>query len=361
MNLRNALIKFFTVVSLSVGSMGLAADGAPTLSIVYTAPHPVINDIILGFKEVVTRDYPAAKFTERHAEGRPEQYGAVVLAAIGDRPQVLVPITTPITKLAVDGARRRIPVVFMGVTDPVGAGVAVSIEKPEVSTGSSDLCPFSALLELARKTLPNAKSLGLPYNPTDQPAVFGRSQLISIAPKYGFTIVDRQVTAASELSTVVKGLAQGVDGVIIAADNLMMENPAAVASSAREQGKPTFACDKASVEAGAVAGVGVEYKDVGRLAGERAVRVLKGESAGSIPVAVLSSGSIVINKRAACAFDLPIARSVDRAGTVVLHFAEECPPARAPDTVGTGIYWLVGGGAGICVLILLLRRRKKHS
>jgi putative ABC transport system substrate-binding protein len=241
----------------------------PKIGIVYTAPHPVMNLVIEGFKEVVAKARPNAVFFERHADGRPEQYGTAVLAAIGANPDLLVPITTPITKVAVEQARGRIPIVFIGVTDPVGAGVARSLEKPELATGSSDLCPFASLLAISRELFPAAKTLGLPYNPSDQPAVFGRSQLIALAPKYGFKVIDRQVTSPSELPTEVRGLAGRVDAVIIAADNLMMENPAAVASSALAGGRPTLACDSGSVKAGAVAGVSVNYRKVGELAGQR--------------------------------------------------------------------------------------------
>ncbi|HEY9713509.1 MAG TPA: ABC transporter substrate binding protein, partial [Chroococcales cyanobacterium] len=124
-----------------------AAD-QPRIDIVYTSPHPVINEIIKGFKSAVQKAYPKAEFIERHANGRPEEYSATVLAAINDRPMLLAPITTPITTLAVEQARGSVPIVFMGVTDPVGAHVANSIDKPGIATGSSDLCPFAALLDV---------------------------------------------------------------------------------------------------------------------------------------------------------------------------------------------------------------------
>jgi ABC-type uncharacterized transport system substrate-binding protein len=48
-----------------------AQTANPRIGIVYTAPHPVINDIIAGFKEAILRSYPGAVFTERHAKGVP--------------------------------------------------------------------------------------------------------------------------------------------------------------------------------------------------------------------------------------------------------------------------------------------------
>ena len=303
------LVGFTTMPSNAVMAAG---KQNPKIGIVYTSPHPLINDIIAGFKAVVLHTYPKATFFERHANGRTEEYGTTVSSAIGAQVDLLAPITTPITRLTIDQSRGKIPVVFMGITDPVGAGFAKSLQKPVVATGSSDLCPFAGMLNLVRQTLPKAKTLGLPYNPSDQPAVFGRSQLLALAPKYGFTITDQQVTSASELSTQVRGLATRVDAVLIGADNLMLENPSAVASAAAEAGKPTFSCDEPSVKAGAVAGIGVDYHKVGELAGGLAVKVLGGAKPGDLPVAVLSVGAVSINKEAACRARLTLPAAITR-------------------------------------------------
>jgi putative ABC transport system substrate-binding protein len=299
---------------------------APKIGIVYTQPHPVINEIIAGFKAVVLGTYPNTIFIEKHADGRPEQYGTAVLATINANPDIVAPITTPITKLAVEQARGRIPIVFMGVTDPVGAGVARSIDAPQIATGSSDLCPFASLLDVTRTVLPTAKVLGLPYNPTDEPAVFGRSQLLALAPAHGFSVVDRQITSATELSTEIRNLALRTDAIIIAADNLMMENPTAVSEAALEAAKPTFACDSASVKAGAVAGVSVQYRQVGELAGKRAIDVLKGMNAGSLPVAVLNSGGIAVDLKASCLARVKLPQALITDATDVFDKDYKCNP-----------------------------------
>jgi putative ABC transport system substrate-binding protein len=354
-----ALLAMASMVQFSPAA-GQEPKSQPKIGIVYTAPHPLMNEVIAGFKDVVTKAKPNASFFERHAEGRPEQYGTAVLATIAANPDLLAPITTPITKIAVEQARERIPIVFMGVTDPVGAGVVRSIQNPELSTGSSDLCPFASLLDISRQLLPNAKTIGLPYNPSDQPAVFGRSQLIELAPKYGFQVIDRQVTSASELPTVVRGLAGQVDAVIIAADNLMMENPAAVVSSALAAGKPTLACDSTSVKSGAVAGVSVNYRQVGELAGQRAVEVLNGKPAGSLPVAVLDSGGIAINLKAACQARIELPKQL------VAKAADVIEPDFRCDGLAMPLWWAALGLIAVTVSFVLFlwgRRRKKivHS
>lgn len=315
---RLSLLTVLLCAACGEAKRGSSTD-APRIAIVYTAPHPVINEIIAGFKEVVTARFPSAEFRDQHANGRPEEYSAAVLASLSGQPSLLAPITTPIAKIAVEESRGRVPVVFMGVTDPVGAGVARSLERPGLATGSSDLCPFQALLSIAHDLLPRGRVLGLPYNPSDEPAVFGRKRLMELAPAHGFSVVDRQVTSRDELPADVRGLAQRTDAIIIAADNLMMENPDVVVASSESERRPVFACDATSVEKGAVAGVSVSYRDVGRAAGRLAVRVLQGEAPDTLPIAVLSSGGIVVNKRAACtarvtldsSFMARVARTID--------------------------------------------------
>jgi len=102
------------------------------------------------------------------------------------------------------------------------------------------------------------------------------------------------------VDTVQAGFMTKDLAILIGPDNLMMENPDLVASAAQLEGRATFGCDATSVEKGAVAGVSVQYRDVGRAAGELAVKVLKGAKPGTLPVAVLDSGGVIVNKKAAC-------------------------------------------------------------
>jgi putative tryptophan/tyrosine transport system substrate-binding protein len=328
---------------------------APKIGIVYTSPHPVINEIIDGFKETVLRQFPNAQFVERHANGNESEYTGAVLSVLSQHPTLLVPITTPISKIAVEEARGKTPIVFLGVTDPVGAGIVDSLEIPKKSTGSSDLCPFDALLSITHQLLPNAKVLAIPYNPSDQPAVFGLGRIRTLAPKFGFTVIDRQVTSRDELSTEVRGVSSRADAVLLAADNLMMENPGLVASAASSEGKPVFACDATSVQKGAVAGVSVKYRDVGRAGGELAVRVLNGAVPGSLPVAVLSSGGLIVNRQAACESGVALSPAVISGATVV-NANYVCTTGKKLIAIGPMLWIIIAAAVGLTLIILLRRR-----
>ena len=326
-----------------------AAVNAPLIAIPYRAPHPVIDSIIVGFQNVVRETYPDARFLIRHSGGNEAEYGNTVAAALQASPVLLAPITTPIAIIAEKEARQRTPIVFMGVTDPVGAGLAASIERPGWSTGSSDLCPFEPLLQLTRTLFPQARTLALPYNPSDQPARFGREQLQALAPELGFEVIDRQVTSASELRFNVTALAGQADVLVIAADNILMENPRLVSDAATQAGTPTVACDVVSVREGAVAGVSVNYREVGEAAGMRAVRVLRGEPAGSIPVGVLRTGEIALNLEAACRVGIEIDAELIARATIVENVDFDCATVGRIDERRAWI-WLAIAGLVITIL-----------
>lgn len=293
-------------------AVGQQTKSGPKIGIVYTTPFPLMNEVIARFKEVVTKAIPNAAFFERHADGRKENYRIAVSEAIDANPDLLVTITTPITKLAKEQTRGRIPIVFIGVTDPVGAGVV-----GDRVTGSSDPCFFPELLQMARQVLPKAETIGLPYDPSDEPAIFSRRELIKLAKDYNFRVIDRQVKSVDELPEKVRDLASRVDVIVIAADNLMMANARAVVSSALKAGKLVLACDSGSVEAGAVAAFSVNYRQEAELAGQLAVEVLNGRPPEKSSLMVPDLGEMVMDLTAARKAKVP-KEGIDAATQVFL-------------------------------------------
>jgi putative ABC transport system substrate-binding protein len=353
----NAMLarKLISVV-LSIGFIPALAQQTPNVSvpakrivIVYTEPHPVINQIVGGIKEEILATYPSAQIIERHANGDRSQYSSTVLDALRRQPDLLIPITTPMAQIAVEEARGRIPIVFAGVTDPIGSGVARSIDRPEIATGSSDLCPYQQLLEVVKTGMPHAKRLGVAYDPTDEPAVFGLNQLSKIAHDAGYDLQTKQVTSRDEIRTQVLALAQGVDAILISSDNLMMENPDLVAQAAAERHVPVFACDSASVSKGAVAGVSVSYTDVGRAAGRLAVAVLSGKQPGTLPVSVLATGEKSVNMKAACDAGVMLPQSFIASAATIYNKDYVC---RTSSHISYGV--LVGFGLSIGLVFLIL-------
>ena len=275
--------------------------GKPTkIGIILTEPHPVLNTIAEAYKTRVREFIPDVVFVERHANGSKAQYPATVRAVIAEGVDLLAPLTTPMSIEALSQAQGKIPVVFLGVTDPVGAGLVNSLELPGKCTGVSDNPPMEGVVDLVREILPNAKTIGIPYDPKDQPGVTTANRAVEAAKDRGLKAELRPVTSENELRAAVRALASQQDAIVIGMDNLMMKNAGIIAETAKDQGKPLFAADDKSVEMGAVAGVGVDYKDVGNIGADISIRILKEKlQPGTIPVATLKTGQKFSNIKSA--------------------------------------------------------------
>jgi putative ABC transport system substrate-binding protein len=211
------------------------------------------------------------------------------------RPDALATITTPVSQQALKNAPKSLPVIFVGSTDPVGSGLARTLEKPELATGVSDVPPLEKTLAVIRQVVPSAKRIGFPYSPNEEPAQYSRRRVEELAQKYGFSIDARAVTNIDQLPSLVRSMVRSDDVLLVGADNGMFKAAPMLTKIAMDAHKPFFAADSSSVKAGAVAGVTVDYTQVGVAGAQMVKRVLRGEKAGEIPVALMTEGQLEVN------------------------------------------------------------------
>ena len=289
------------LLSCSRANRPAQSPGAVKIGVVYLSQHELISQIIEGFREQMKSEMRAKPYEiiEKHANGDMTALSPTVNGLLSEKLSLIAPISTPVSQVTLKNAPPSLPVMFLGVTDPVGAGIVKSLDKPELSTGVIDLPPFGKILELIRQLVPEAKSIGFPYSPDEQPAIFSRDQIMKLAPQYGFTVNAKPVSSADELASVVRSLAKNNDVVFTGADNKMFDQAPQVAKICLDSHKPFFAGDSTSIKAGAVAGYSVDYRAVGREGAKLAARILNGERAGNIPVKLLTEGNLEVNESSA--------------------------------------------------------------
>jgi len=271
------------------------------IGVVYLSQHELISQIVDGFREQMKIEMKGRPYEiiERQANGDMTGLSSMVNGALSQQLSLIAPISTPVSQVSLKNAPSSVPICFLGVTDPVGAGLVRSFDKPELSTGVVDLPPFGKILELTRRLVPNAKSIGFPYSPDEQPALFSRDEIVRLAPQYGFTVDARPVNSLDELAAVVRILANKNDVILTGADNKMFDQAAQVAKISLDAGKVFLAGDSTSIKAGAVAGYSVDYRLVGREGAKLAARILNGGKAGSLPVKLLTDGNLELNETSA--------------------------------------------------------------
>jgi putative ABC transport system substrate-binding protein len=243
---------------------------------------------------------------------------ATELASQG--PDVIVAITTPMAQSVAKFA--RCPVVFGAVTDPVGAGLVSSLDKgEEMVTGTSDAWPYEDQLKLIRKISPNAKRLGVLYNPGEAASQYGIKQIRHYGPALGFELVEGSVSSTGEVYPVAQNLAGRVDALFLSSDNTVIGGVAAAVKVAVEHKIPLYVGDSGTVEKGGLAAVSVGYADLGTQTGKLVARSLNGER--GIPTFVGRGSEVYINKKAAELMGVTVPEEVLRNATKVYEEIKE--------------------------------------
>lgn len=295
------LIAGSLLVASSLSSAFVQADAS--VAITQIVEHPSLDAIRQGVKdELAERGYVVGKnlnWNYESAQGSPATAAQVAKKFAGDAPDVIVAITTPSAQTAVSAAR-GIPIVFSAVTDPVGAKLVKALDKPSRwVTGTTDMLPMGKHMDLVKKIVPNAKAIGVIFNPGEANSVSSVQMVHDTAPARGMKVVEAAATKSSDVLASARSLVGKVDAIYLPIDNTVISALEAVLKVAEQSNIPVITGDTDSVNRGAIAAVGFDYYQVGRQTGVIVSRILKGESPQNIPVEGISTMDLVINPAAA--------------------------------------------------------------
>lgn len=305
-------------------TMIAAPASAKDVSVAVTAivEHPALDAARDGVKDALAaagyKEGENLKFTYQSAQGNPATAAQIARQFIGETPDVIVPISTPSAQAVVSGTR-DIPVVFTAVSDPVGAQLVKSMEKPGGNvTGLSDLSPVADHVKLIKEVAPNVKTIGFLYNSGEANSLSLLEGLKAAAKEGGLEVVESAATKSAEVQGAARALIGKADLIYIPTDNTIISALEGAVSVAEEAKIPLMTADTDSVSRGAFIALGFNYYDVGKQTGEVVVRILKGEKPGDIPVNVAAGTDLVVNLVAAKKMGIEIPQAViDRASKVI--------------------------------------------
>lgn len=303
--MKRMLIPLVCLFSLFVSiQAGLAADY--TVSFNQIVEHPALDSLRQGIKDELNAEGLSVEYHDHIAQGNIATANLIAKQILGEQPDVAIGIATP-TAQACAQAIHEIPIVFAAVTDPVGAGLVRSLEKPGGNiTGTSDMSPINRQLELILQFLPQLKSLGVIYNSGEANSVTLVKILHQEAKKRGISIEEATVSNSAGVFQAAKSLIGRAEAVYIPTDNTVVSAFEAITQIGYEAKLPVFAADTDSVARGAIAALAVDYYQMGRQTGEMVARVLKGAKPGELPVETLREFKIHINPGSAAKMGLKV-------------------------------------------------------
>ena len=277
----------------------------------------VRDGLLEGLKSAGFEDGKNLKVSYLSAQGNAGTAAQIVRKFVGEGPDVLVTITMPMAQAALS-ATRTLPVVFTVVTDPLGAKVVKSMQRPGGNaTGISDLAPIDRQLRLIKAFVPQAKRLGVIYNTGLDGSIHQVDVLKGLLGAHGLSLVQASAPNSNEVVAAMRSLVGKVDAVWIPNDPTVYAALESAVRIGQEQKIPVFTAETRTVERGAVASIGFDYTEVGHEAAKQVVQILKGSKPGDIDVVIPQVFRTVVNERAAAAMNVTIPPEVARAANLV--------------------------------------------
>ncbi|MBP5183761.1 MAG: ABC transporter substrate-binding protein [Lachnospiraceae bacterium] len=218
---------------------------------------------------------------------------------IADKVDVMIGVATPVA-MAMQAATEDngIPVVFAAVSDPLGANLVDSLEKPGHNiTGTSDALDTEAVLKLITAAKPDIKKVGLLYDQGQDAS----TAAIKAAKEYltgkGITVVERTGTNNDEVILAANALvADGVEAVFTPTDNTIMTSELAIYEIFANAKIPQYCGADSFALNGAFLGYGVNYANLGVETANMVKEILvDGKKPETLAVKTFDNGTATIN------------------------------------------------------------------
>ena len=218
---------------------------------------------------------------------------------ISDKVDLIIPIATPTAQIVQTATEdNQIPVVFAASSDPVGAGLVSSMDKPGANiTGTSDALNTEAIMNLITAVNPDVKKVGILYSKSEDSS----TQPVKDAEKYldskGISYVEKTGTTNDEVSSAADALvAEGVDAVFTPTDNTIMKAELAIYEKFQDAGIPQYCGADSFALNGAFCGYGVDYANLGVATADMAADILvNGKNPADVPVETFDNGIATVN------------------------------------------------------------------
>lgn len=259
-----------------------------------------------GLAEAGYVDGDNIKIDYQNAQG--EQANCVTIAQkfVNGKDDLIFAIATPAAQ-AVANLTKKIPIVISSVTDPESAKLVKSNKNPGTNvTGTSDLTPCAAQMELITKLFPNAKTVGMIYCSSEQNSMFQVKLAEEACDKLGLKYVEATVSNSNEIQQVTQSLCQKVDVIYSPTDNMIAAGMPLVAKIAIENKKPVICGEEGMVTAGGLATYGINYYELGKQTAKMAVEILNGKKPADMPIQYLDTCDFVSNAETAKAIGVTI-------------------------------------------------------
>lgn len=304
MKMKKLGLCLLTIATLTLAACGTEKKASEkegvTVGVLQLVEHGSLDAAYDGFKEGLAaggyKEGDNLTLAYQNAQNNQDNLKSMSEKLLKDKPDLLLGIATPAAQ-SLANETSDIPIVVTAVTDLKEAKLVASDKKPGGNvTGTSDMVPIKKQIQLLLSIVPEAKTVGLMYNAGETNSKI-QADLASAALKdAGVKVKVMTANTTNDVQQVTTSLAKDVDAIYVPTDNTFASAAAVVGEVAKQTKTPIIAGSVEQVDGGALATFGIDYKSLGKQAGQMAAKILKGdEKPSTTPVETAKKLELVIN------------------------------------------------------------------
>jgi putative tryptophan/tyrosine transport system substrate-binding protein len=303
-------------LSLLLGPQAAFAQGGsrtPLIGLLHAgdeSPSAITSGFRQGLKDLGYSEGNNVHIEPRWARGRLDRLDDLAADLVRLKVDVLVAAVTQ-PSLAAKAATRTIPVVMIGVADPVGVGLITSLARPEgniTGTSTQQANMVAKQVELLKEADPGIVRLGVLWNPTN--TAFQKLQLDeaqAAARASGIALTLFEASTPDDFEPVFASMREGsARALLILADPFFALRRGHLAQLAARDRLLTACGSRDFSEAGCLISYGPSYFEAGRRAASYVHKILRGARPSDLPVEQPTTFHLIINANTAKALGISI-------------------------------------------------------
>ena len=284
-------------------------DTTYKIGVLQLTQHAALDKANEGFIAALDESGIKYEVDQQNASGEQSACQTIAEKLVNDGNDLIYAIATPAAQ-AVAGVTSEIPIVLSAVTDPAESGLVASNDAPGGNvTGTSDLTPVKEQIELLKQILPDAKTVGILFCSSESNSEIQAAMAREACEANGLEHVDFTVSSSNEIQTVVESMVGKVDVIYAPTDNTIAAGMPTVSMIATDNGLPIICGEQGMVDAGGLATYGIDYYQLGYMAGQMAVEILRdGADPATMPIGYLSADQceLSVNDETAAALGIDV-------------------------------------------------------
>jgi putative ABC transport system substrate-binding protein len=275
---------------------------------------PLLEGFRQGLREQGYREGSNIEIEFRFAKGRFDRLPELAAELVRLHVKILVTAVTQ-ASLAAKRATGTIPIVMIGVADPVGAKLVASLARPGGNvTGNSSISAETAgkSLELLREVLPHVRRVAVLWNPANlafQSQMLRATEAAARSLEVRLLVLGAQNGGAID-AAFARAVTERAEAVIVLPDPTLAAHARRLATLAIEHHLASVSGDLAYAEAGGLMAYGPSFRELHRSAATYVARILKGARPADLPVEQPTKFQLLVNRRTADQLGLTIPPSL---------------------------------------------------